>query len=175
VVEHLFRPWRMRYVSAAAADSGGTGGSTAAEPADACFMCAAVASDDPAAHHLLARRDRTLVILNAYPYNSGHLMVAPLRHVGDLADLHPEEQAEAMALVVECVAALRTEYTPDGFNVGINLGRVAGAGLPGHVHIHVVPRWNGDTNFMPVLGDAKVLPEALEDTYRRLAPRLSSF
>jgi ATP adenylyltransferase len=160
VTDHLFRPWRMRYVSAP--DAG-----------DGCFICAAVASADPAAHHLLARRAHTLVILNAYPYNTGHLMVAPLRHVGDLADLEPAEQAEAMAVVIETLGALRAEYTPDGFNIGVNLGRVAGAGLPGHVHIHVVPRWNGDSNFMPVLGDAKVLPEALEETYRRLAPRFS--
>ena len=174
-MEHLFRPWRIKYVSAAASEGAeGAGGSSGAGSGDGCFMCAAVASGDDEAHHLLARRERTLVILNAYPYNSGHLMVAPLRHVGDLADLEPEEQAEAMEVVTECVGALRAEYTPDGFNVGINLGRVAGAGLPGHVHIHVVPRWNGDTNFMPVLGDAKVLPESLEDTYRRLAPRLSS-
>ena len=160
VREHLFRPWRMRYV-------------TAPDAGDACFMCTAVAADDPAAHHLVARRRHTLVILNAYPYNSGHVMVAPLRHVGDLADLEPAEAAEAMGLVVECLGALRAEYSPDGFNVGVNLGRVAGAGLPGHVHIHVVPRWDGDTNFMPVVGGAKVLPEALEDTYRRLARRLS--
>jgi ATP adenylyltransferase len=161
VREHLFRPWRMRYV-------------TASDAGDGCFICTAVAAADPAAHHLVARRERTLVILNAYPYNSGHVMVAPLRHVGDLADLEPAEGAEAMGLVVECLGALRSEYAPDGFNVGVNLGRVAGAGLPGHVHIHVVPRWDGDSNFMPVVGETKVLPEALEDTYRRLAPRLLS-
>jgi ATP adenylyltransferase len=160
VREHLFRPWRMQYV-------------TAPDAGDGCFMCTAVAAGDPAANHLVARREHTLAILNAYPYNSGHVMVAPLRHVGDLADLEPAEAAEAMELVVECLGALRAEYSPDGFNVGVNLGRVAGAGLPGHVHIHVVPRWEGDSNFMPVVAETKVLPEALEDTYRRLARRLS--
>jgi ATP adenylyltransferase len=113
-----------------------------------------------------------MAILNAYPYNPGHVMVAPVRHVGDLAELDGDEQADVMALLVECLGALRAEYAPHGFNVGANLGQVAGAGVPGHVHVHLVPRWNGDTNFMPVVGEAKVLPEALADTYRRLAPRL---
>jgi ATP adenylyltransferase len=149
-------------------------GSDRAERDEGCFLCAAAAADDPAAHRVVARRERTLAILNAYPYNSGHLMIAPLRHVGDLADLEPAEQAEVMALVVECLGALRTAYAPDGFNVGVNLGDAAGAGLPGHVHVHLVPRWTGDTNFMPLFGDTKVLPEALEDTYGRLAPLLSS-
>jgi ATP adenylyltransferase len=158
-VEYLFRPWRLRYVTATDADDG-------------CFLCRGAAADDPAAVWVLCRRSRTLAVLNAYPYNTGHVMVAPLRHVGDLEELDAGEQAEIMALVVECLRALRAEYAPHGFNVGVNLGQVAGAGVPGHVHVHLVPRWSGDTNFMPVVGQAKVLPEDLAGTYGRLAPRL---
>jgi ATP adenylyltransferase len=158
-VEHLFRPWRLQYVTASDRDDG-------------CFLCRGATTDDPAANWVLCRRSRTMAILNAYPYNPGHVMVAPLRHVGDLEELDGDEQADVMALLVECLGALRAEYAPHGFNVGANLGQVAGAGIPGHVHVHLVPRWNGDTNFMPVVGEAKVLPEALADTYRRLAPRL---
>jgi ATP adenylyltransferase len=109
--------------------------------------------------------------MNAYPYNPGHLMVAPVRHVADLDDIDVDELIETGRLLQRAVAALREEMSPDGFNLGMNLGKVAGAGVPGHLHWHVVPRWDGDTNFMPVVGQTKVLPEALEDTYRKLRPR----
>ncbi|MGH2721197.1 MAG: HIT family protein [Actinomycetota bacterium] len=158
-MEHLFRPWRLRYV-------------TAPDEDDGCFLCRGAQTDDPAASWVLCRRSRTFAILNAFPYNTGHVMVAPLRHVGDLEALDTEEQAEVMGLVIECLRALRAEYAPHGFNLGVNLGQVAGAGVPGHLHVHLVPRWGGDTNFMPVVGQAKVLPEDLAGTYGRLAPRL---
>jgi ATP adenylyltransferase len=111
------------------------------------------------------------VILNSFPYNPGHLMVAPFRHIGDLAELETAEFAEVDVLLVRSIHALEAETEPHGFNLGMNLGRVAGAGIPDHVHWHVVPRWNGDTNFMPVVGETRVLPELLEETYARLLPR----
>ncbi len=110
------------------------------------------------------------MILNRYPYNSGHLMIAPYAHTGDLARLDPTIAADLMHTTQRSVHGLEAEYRPDGFNVGMNLGRPAGAGVPDHLHIHVVPRWNGDTNFMPIVGETKVLPETLDQTYDRLLP-----
>ena len=112
------------------------------------------------------------MILNAFPYNAGHLMVAPFRHVGELEDVSEQELADLDALLQRSIRALKEEYAPHGFNIGMNLGRVAGAGIPDHVHWHVVPRWNGDTNFMPVVGQTKVLPELLEESFQRLSARL---
>ena len=157
-MQHLWSPWRLQYVTA-----GGSGD----EP---CFMCAALQASDDATHLLLHRGERAFAILNKFPYNTGHLMVAPKRHVGDLEDLDPDEGAEVMALTTKAVRVIKSTMAPHGFNVGINLGQVAGAGLPGHVHMHVVPRWGGDTNFMPVVGETKVMPEALDDTYAKLKP-----
>jgi ATP adenylyltransferase len=113
-------------------------------------------------------------LLNRYPYASGHLLVAPLRHVGEFGALDDGESAEIHRLAGAGIEALRAEYAPHGFNLGWNLGRVAGAGIEGHVHLHVVPRWNGDTSFMPMLGDTRVLPEALERTGERLRERLGA-
>jgi ATP adenylyltransferase len=113
------------------------------------------------------------VMLNRYPYNSGHLMIIPHRHLRDVARLTPQECAEMMALLQRMVAALTAEYRPQGFNVGMNLGEVAGAGIAEHLHMHLVPRWGGDTNFMPVVGATKVLPEALEQTWTRLRAALA--
>jgi ATP adenylyltransferase len=139
---------------------------------ETCFLCDAIsASPDKDEDNLVvARGSVAFVILNLFPYNTGHLMVAPNRHVGDLDDLTQEEVDEIWALTRRSVAAHRETSQPHGFNIGINLGEVAGAGVPGHFHLHVVPRWGGDTNFMPVIGDAKVLPEMLADTYRTLRP-----
>ncbi len=110
------------------------------------------------------------MLLNLYPYNSGHLMVAPYVHTGDLARLERDVAAEMMHVTQRCVAVLERAYAPEAFNVGLNLGKPAGAGLPDHLHVHVVPRWNGDTNFMPVVANTKVLPESLDQTYDRLEP-----
>jgi ATP adenylyltransferase len=110
------------------------------------------------------------VILNAFPYNSGHLMIAPRRHAGDLHELSAEERGELMELTSSAVGIVRDALSAHGFNVGMNLGRVAGAGIPGHLHVHVVPRWGGDTNFMPVVGDTKVLPEMIAETDDKLRP-----
>ena len=150
----------MAYVENADSDDGG------------CIFCSHLEEPDEKAL-ILTRGDNAFVLMNAFPYNTGHVMVAPLRHAGDLVDLTDEERNEMMALTVASEAAIRAAMGPDGFNVGVNLGRVAGAGVPGHVHIHVVPRWSGDTNFMSTVGDAKVLPEALEDTYRKLRPHFA--
>jgi ATP adenylyltransferase len=162
-VERLIRPWRMDYVS---------------RPKDnqeeACFLCAAIGSTDDAGNLVVARRPHALAILNRYPYNSGHVMVAPLHHVAALGDLSSDERLGIMDLVTETTGVLEEEMHPDGYNVGINLGRAAGAGVPGHLHVHVVPRWIGDTNFMPVVGETMVLPEALETTQERLHRRFAA-
>ena len=140
------------------------------EPAG-CFFCRVIADKDRDEENLvLFRGDRALVLLNLYPYNSGHLMVAPYRHTSDLAALPPEIAGGVLALIQRSVAALNDEYGPHGHNVGMNLGRAAGAGVPDHLHAHVVPRWDGDTNFMPLMADTKVLPESLQQTHRRLRP-----
>jgi ATP adenylyltransferase len=141
---------------------------------EGCFFCAAIESTDDAGNLVVARRPHALAILNRYPYNSGHVMVAPLRHVASLADLSPDERLGIMDLVTETTEVLEDEMHPDGYNVGINLGRAAGAGVPGHLHVHVVPRWIGDTNFMPVVGETMVLPEALETTQERLHRRFAA-
>lgn len=150
----------MAYVSGASRSTG-------------CLFCAALAADDDRASLILCRRPRAFLALNAFPYSPGHLMAVVNRHVGPLEEAAPEELAETMALVQSAIRALTAVYRPDGFNVGMNQGRVAGAGVEGHLHVHVVPRWTGDTNFMPVLGEVRVLPESLAATYDRLRPVLS--
>jgi len=144
-----------------------------ASRSDGCLFCAALAAEDDRAALILCRRPRAFLLLNAFPYSPGHLMAALNRHVGPLEEATPEELAEAMTLVQCSIRALTAVYHPDGFNVGVNQGRVAGAGVEDHLHVHVVPRWNGDTNFMPVLGDVRVLPESLAASYDRLHPVLS--
>jgi ATP adenylyltransferase len=142
----------------------------AADVEDDCFLCRFFANDDDAASHVLFRGKTAFVILNAYPYNSGHLMVAPNRHVGRLDELSVEERAELMEVTNTSIDRIEEGLSAHGFNVGLNLGRVAGAGIPGHLHVHIVPRWGGDTNFMPVVGDTKVLPEMLAETDAKLRP-----
>ena len=152
----LWAPWRLAYV-------------TQADELDGCVFCAEAAGDLEGDESLLVHRDETaLVILNKYPYSSGHLLVAPIRHVEELAELTDDEALAIHRLGVAGIDALGAVYGPDGFNLGWNLGRPAGAGIVDHVHLHVVPRWSGDTNFMPVLADVKVLPEHLLATRERL-------
>jgi ATP adenylyltransferase len=158
-VERLWTPWRRAFVEGSAQQDG-----------SGCFLCAAAVATDDRANLILYRAERVFVILNLYPYNSGHLMVAPYEHHGDLASLDQQVAAELMHITQRSVQALGSAYHPDAFNVGMNLGKVAGAGLPDHLHIHVVPRWNGDTNFMPLVAETKVLPESLDQTYDRLQP-----
>jgi ATP adenylyltransferase len=155
-VERLWSPWRLKYVA---------GASFGDAP---CVFCAAGAS---AQHELILIRGRLCyAILNLYPYNSGHLMVAPVRHVANLATTTREERDELMRLTRHAEMALTEAYTPQGINVGINLGRPAGAGVLDHLHIHLVPRWNGDTNFMTVVGETRVLPEDLASSANKLRP-----
>jgi ATP adenylyltransferase len=148
----LWAPWRLEYIEQADEQPG-------------CIFC------DADEEMLIARGEHALVLLNKFPYASGHLMVAPVRHVGDFGELNGDEAVEIHRLASAGLGALSSEYGPQGYNLGWNLGRVAGAGVVDHVHLHVVPRWLGDTNFMPVLADVKVLPEALAETRRRLRER----
>jgi ATP adenylyltransferase len=148
--------------------------STAGSPEAACIFCAALTAGDDRRSLILHRGRLAFLILNAFPYASGHLMAALTRHAGSIEAATPEELAEAMALIRKATLALSAAYHPDGFNMGLNQGRVAGAGVLGHLHIHLVPRWNGDTNFMPMIGETRVLPESLETTYDRLAAVLAS-
>jgi len=155
MTKQLWAPWRLEYVASAEERAG-------------CIFCNAFAGDDEE-ELVIARGAHAFVLLNRFPYSSGHLMVAPIEHVGSLPDLSPAASAEIHALAVRSLDALTELYRPDGFNLGWNIGRVAGAGIVDHVHEHVVPRWGGDTNFMPVLADVRVMPEHLAETRRRLA------
>jgi len=140
----------------------------AAPPEGGCLFCRVARARADRANLVLARRPHALLMLNRFPYNPAHLMVAISRHVARFADLSGAEQADWMALTALAERALTAEYHPDGMNLGVNLGRVAGAGFPGHLHQHLVPRWNGDTNFMPTLAETRVLPESLGRTWSRL-------
>jgi ATP adenylyltransferase len=162
-MERLWSPWRLAYVT------------STSTVADGCIFCAvssdAAASGDAERDNLVLVHGRDCyVILNLYPYNNGHLMVVPRRHIGSLASATTEELSELMQLTRDAEVALTEAYRPQGINVGINLGRPAGAGIVDHVHIHLVPRWTGDTNFMSVVGNTRVLPEDMAETAKRLRP-----
>jgi ATP adenylyltransferase len=144
--------------------------SKADDSGSACIFCEHLAEDDDESARILYRGPVAFVLLNAFPYNTGHLMIAPLRHTGEMGELSPEERHALMDLTTDAVGIIGPAMNAHGFNIGINLGQVAGAGIPGHLHVHVVPRWGGDTNFMPVVGETKVLPEMLDDTYAKLRP-----
>jgi len=157
-VDHLWAPWRMGYVSA--------------EQPEGCIFCTKPAAGDDEANQILHRGDLVFIMLNAFPYNSGHLMIAPFRHVGDPLEMEPQESSELLYGIRIAIEVLRESLSPDGFNVGMNVGRVAGAGYADHLHVHVVPRWSGDTNFMAIMADTRIVPEALADTYHRLKEAL---
>jgi ATP adenylyltransferase len=157
-VERLWSPWRFAYVTGKTSES-------------ACIFCDAAPPDDSRQDSLVLVRGRlSYVILNLYPYNNGHLMVVPNRHFSTLADATRDELAELMQFTRDAEVALTDAYQPQGINVGINLGRAAGAGIVDHIHIHLVPRWTGDTNFMSVVGGTRVLPEDMQETVKRLRP-----
>ena len=164
-MDRLWAGWRMAYIKRATSQKGKR------EP---CLFCAKARKRPSARNLVLAAGPRAVVMLNLYPYNVGHVMVAPRRHVRSFGDLGEEEVVELNAWLGRVEQALRRVYRPHGYNVGLNLGRAAGAGVLGHLHWHVVPRWNGDTNYMPVTAGTKVLPEALDRTYRRLREALES-
>lgn len=157
-MKHLWTPWRMTYLR----------GESPGGAATDCIFCAKPKSTDEAAEHLLARGTHCYVTLNLYPYNNGHLMVIPYRHVANLQALSAEECADLMALTQKALAVLDQAYHPEGYNVGFNLGRAAGAGIAEHLHQHIVPRWPGDTNYMSVVGEMRVIPEWIDQTYTRL-------
>ena len=157
-MERLWSPWRSKYI-----DSFKDANAT-----DGCVFCTAIGSDNDAALHLVHRGATAFVIMNLYPYNNGHLLIVPNRHVAQLDLLSSEEHRELMDLIAFGVSLLRESLAPHGFNIGANLGRVAGAGIEDHLHFHIVPRWNGDTNFMPVLAETKMISEEMEVTYDRL-------
>ena len=160
-MRQLWAPWRYAYIESALNE----------KESCECIFCHALEANQDDKYHILMRRDSCFAMLNKYPYNNGHLMIAPNKHVGDLYSLSGDELAELMILVRDTQTIISELMNPDGFNIGINIGRVAGAGIPGHIHIHIVPRWNGDTNFMPVIGDTKVMPQALEETYNKLVSK----
>lgn len=161
-MEALHAPWRIQYILGPKSPAGG----------GSIFTRIAQSSDDEA-NHVLARGRTCFAMLNNYPYNGGHLMVIPYREVPDFNDLTDGELLELMTLVRRCQNALTRAMQPHGFNIGVNLGRIAGAGIEQHLHIHVVPRWTGDTNFMPVTGSTAVLPEALQETAAKLRAALA--
>lgn len=153
----LFKPERLKYVRKQIATNG-------------CVFCEAVARGVSRDSLVLYADETVMVIMNKYPYNTGHVLILPRRHVGDLPQLSAEENARVFAMVQTCVEILGEVYKPAGFNVGINLGASAGAGIPEHLHVHVIPRWSGDTNFFPLIAQTKVVVETLEQTYDRLIP-----
>ena len=154
-LDRLWAPWRSGFVSHRGRRR--------------CIFCVASASRADRQHHVIARGERVFALLNRYPYNNGHLMIAPYRHVGSLESLRMAEWAESLRMGQRFTKRLATLLHPHGFNIGLNLGRVAGSGVPGHLHLHLVPRWNGDTNFMPVLADTKLISQSLDELYTLLA------
>ncbi len=155
-MDQLWAPWRLAYVAQP---------DRATPPADECFLCRAIESTDDRANLLVHRTAESIVVLNRFPYNNGHLLVAPRSHKATL-DEHSEGELLDLQLTLRTMLAILTrKMSPDGFNVGLNLGKAAGAGLPGHLHWHIVPRWNGDTNFMPVIADVKVIVQSLDALY----------
>lgn len=160
-MEHLWAPWRMTYIDPKGAKEQG------------CIFCVKPQENRDEENLILYRGERCFVLMNLFPYNNGHLMIAPYAHVPDIEHLDAETLTEMMLTAQKSLAALRAAMHPDGFNMGINQGTVAGAGIADHVHFHVVPRWNGDTNFMPVLAETKVMPDYLQSTYRQLKPHFS--
>ena len=157
----LWAPWRMEYILS--------------EGEDGCFICDLTREGPSEENLLLHRGEYAMVLMNRYPYNNGHILVAPVAHTADLSELTELEYRETMELFRFSLKALENLMQPEGFNAGLNLGKTGGAGLEEHVHFHIVPRWHGDTNFMPVIGDLRVIPEALKETYRYLKPLFENY
>ena len=149
----IWAPWRIKYILG---------------KKEGCIFCDKIKENKDRENYILLRGKNAFVILNTFPYSNGHLMVAPYKHVPDLDGLEESELGELMKLVKTCTQILKKTLNPEGFNIGANLGKVAGAGVEGHIHIHIVPRWEGDTSFISTVGDTKIIPESLDDTYRKL-------
>ena len=154
-MKRIWSPWRMKYIENN-------------EKQEGCIFCNALARVDNTENLIIKRGELAFVILNLYPYTSGHIMVAPMAHQPSLEFLDPDSRAEMMELVSQSIVVLKQVYNPQAFNVGANIGEAAGAGEPDHVHLHIVPRWEGDTNFMSTLAETRVLPKSLEETYNRI-------
>ena len=161
-MDHIWTPWRMKYIKENDEDQ-------------ACIFCAAAKSKNDPEKLVFYRGESVFMILNRYPYTSGHVMCVPYAHEAQLADITREARGEMMEMVNRALEVLARVYTPEGFNIGLNLGAVAGAGVAEHLHIHIVPRWTGDTSFMTAVGDTRVLPESLPDTYRRVKEAWEGF
>ena len=155
-MKQLWAPWRMEYVKS--------------EKSDECIFCSLPKANDDTKNYILHRGQSAFIIMNIFPYNSAHIMVSPFRHIGCLTAQNAEEIKEMSNLTRKSIEIFRTVINPEGFNVGYNIGKAAGAGYDEHIHCHIVPRWTGDTNFMPVLGETKVHPEHLKTTYKKLLP-----
>ncbi|MCF7935634.1 MAG: HIT domain-containing protein [Synergistales bacterium] len=162
-MHHIWAPWRMAYIK-------GEGKS-----AHGCIFCDFPKEHDDQRRHILQRGERCFVMMNLFPYNPGHLMVVPYRHIAGYEELTDEEGAEMHRMAREWVGLLRERMQPQGFNMGINMGKVAGAGYEEHIHLHIVPRWNGDMNFMPVLGETRVVPETIDATYAWLCEQWEQY
>ncbi len=160
-MDYLWTPWRYRYITDAAKD-------------DRCIFCDALALGDDAKSFIVLRGKKNFVILNRFPYTIGHVMIVPFEHVAELAGCDPETLAEMMQLAQRVQAALAANYNPEGYNLGMNLGRCAGAGVTGHLHLHLLPRWTGDTNFLTAVGETRIEPEDLTVTYDKLRRALAS-
>ena len=160
MTEHIWAPWRMKYILA---EKGGD-----------CIFCVKPSRRGDRKRLILYRSEHSILMMNRFPYSSGHLMAAPMKHTGNLEDLTTEELGDLSILVRKAVSLLRTAVEPQGYNIGMNIGQIAGAGIVDHLHFHVVPRWSGDTNFMPVVSETMVVPESLEDTYGRLVSALET-
>ena len=153
-MRQIWAPWRMEYIQM--------------QKSQGCILCEKPGQNNDAANYILHRGEKNFVIMNTYPYNPGHLMIAPYRHVASLEELTDEERHEHIDMVSRSIEVLKQVFSPAGFNLGTNIGKAAGAGIVDHVHTHVVPRWQGDVNFMPVLADTRVIPQALVETYQKL-------
>jgi ATP adenylyltransferase len=153
-MEHIWAPWRIEYILM--------------EKPGGCILCEKPKEDKDEQNYILYRGDKNFIIMNSYPYNPGHLLVASYRHIANLEELTEEERNEHFEMVSRCIRVLREVFKPGGFNIGANMGKVAGAGIDDHFHSHIVPRWKGDTNYVPVLADVRVVPQALAETYKVL-------
>lgn len=160
-MQTLWAPWRINYILS--------------EKEDGCIFCSRLKERNDRKSLILNRGKQIIIMMNKYPYNNGHLIVAPKRHVKSLEDLKANELNALIFAIQRCILLLSKALSPQGFNIGANLGKVAGAGIEDHIHFHIVPRWEGDTNYMPILGDTRVIPEYLEDTYNRLYPVFKEF
>jgi ATP adenylyltransferase len=161
-MDQLWAPWRMGYIK------------NVDKKDDGCIFCTKPAENDDRKNYILHRGKKAFVLMNLYPYNNGHLMVIPYQHTADMLDLPAETASEVWSLLCSAKKALYAAIRPDAFNIGMNIGRTAGAGIDQHIHIHIVPRWNGDTNFMPVIGETKIISQGIDETYDILLPLFTS-